>query len=106
MSIRSRMNRTATFLEQITINGGWNEERTQYREACKAPCRLVSLTGRKYLDGRLRDDATHKLFCIVKQPVNTSWIVDIAGRRFSITPPINDAGGGIEHHLEILLKEM
>ena len=104
MSIESRMNKTATLLSPRPVQGGWNQERIQYEEIGKIPCRLVDLSGRKWIDGRARDDATHKLFT-TSALINTEWLIEIDGRRYSIIPPVIDAGGGIRHHIEVLLKE-
>lgn len=106
MSIESRMNDTAIFMEPREIHGGWNEDRTEYAKIGTAPCRLVNLSGRKYHIGKPRDEATHRLFCISGLTISTSWIVEIGRKRYSIIPPVSNAGGGIDHHIEISLKEI
>ena len=106
MSIESRMNKMASFLNPREYQGGWNEERTEYQSIITLPCRLVNLTGRKYFNGRVREEATHQLFCITDIEIDTSWIVEVDEKRYSIVPPVVDAGGGISHHLEIGLKEV
>lgn len=105
MSIRSVMNDIATFLSPAEALGGWDGSEGKYTVEGYAPCRLVTVSGNQFVEGRIRNETTHVLFTVTDLPVEESWIVEIDDRKYQIIPPINDAGGRIGHHLELQLRE-
>lgn len=62
MSIVSRMNALANFYSTEPIKGGWNEERERLKRELSSPCRIMSVSGNKFVDGKIRDEATHRIF--------------------------------------------
>ena len=105
MSIASAMNSICTFLAPAEALGGWDSSEGKYTLEGYAPCRLMTASGRDFIDGRIRNEATHILFVITDLPVEPSWIAEVDGMRFQIVPPVNDAGGRLGHHLELQLRE-
>ena len=105
MSIRSIMNDICTFLSPAEPLGGWDDSRGKYTVEGYAPCRLVTVSGNQFVDGRIRNEATHVLFVITDLPVEASWIAEIGSVKYRILPPLNDAGGRIGHHMELQLRE-
>lgn len=104
MSIESRFNTSATILRFTPSDGSWGSS-DSYEEAGTFPCRLRSLSGSEYRDGKVRGEATHKAYLPAGIPVNTADRIRIGDVVYDIIPPVTDAGGGEGHHLEINLKE-
>ena len=105
MSIHSVMNDIAELLSPAEPLGGWDGSEGKYTVQGYAPCRLITVSGNQFLDGRIRNETTYVLFVETDLPVNTDWIVKVSGTTYQIIPPVNDAGGRLGHHLELQLKE-
>lgn len=104
MSIESLFNTIATILSFTPSDGSWGSVDT-YAADASVPCRLRALSGSEYRDGKIRGEATHKVYLPSGVRINTSDRIGINGIVFDIIPPIYDAGGGADHHLEVHLKE-
>lgn len=104
MSIESLFNATATILSFTPSAGSWGSSDT-YTTGSSVPCRLRALSGSEYRDGKIRGEATHKVYLPAGTPVNTADRISIGGKVYDIIPPITDAGGSAGHHLEVQLKE-
>lgn len=103
MSIESRFNTVATVLGFTPSDGSWGSS-DSYEAVRNVPCRIRALSGSEYRDGKIRGEATHKVY-LSENTVNTADRLMINGKVYDIIPPITDAGGGEGHHLEILVKE-
>lgn len=104
MSIESLFNTSATILTFTASTGSWGSV-DSYTDGSSVPCRLRALSGSEYLDGKIRGEATHKVYLPAGTPVNTADRIRIGGKVYDIIPPITDAGGAAGHHLEVQLKE-
>lgn len=97
------LNRTCSILRP-SRSDGWGGGTSYETIATGVPCRLQPASGREWLDGAVRGEATHRLFLGKGVSVRASDIVDINGTRYDVVPPVADAGGQ-GHHLELALKE-
>ena len=104
MSIESLFNATATILSFTPSDGSWGSA-DSYTAGSGVRCRLRALPGSEYRDGKVRGEATHKVYLPWGTAVTTADRISIDGKIYDIIPPITDAGGGAGHHLEVQLKE-
>lgn len=104
MSIESLFNNSATVLIYTPADGSWGSA-DSYTAGSGVPCRLRALSGSEYRDGKVRGEATHKVYLPSGTAVTTADRISIDGKIYDIIPPITDAGGGAGHHLEVQLKE-
>lgn len=104
MSIESLFNTFASILTFEAADGSWGSS-DSYIETSVVRCRLRALSGSEYRDGKIRGEATHKVYLPAGTAVSTADRIGINGKVYDIIPPITDAGGGAGHHLEVQLKE-
>lgn len=104
MGIEHLFNIPATVLRPAPRSGAWGEAGV-YIEVAVCKCRLVRLSGKEYADGRIRGEATHKAFLPGWVAIQASDRLRVGQTVYDVVPPVDDAGGGLGHHLEALLKE-
>ena len=97
------LNQTCSILRP-SRSDGWGGGTMYETIATGVPCRLQPASGREWLDGAVRGEATHRLFLKEGVDVRSSDIIEICGRRYDVLPPVADAGGQ-GHHIELALKE-
>lgn len=97
------LNQTCSILRPRRSDA-WADEGTAEEVAGNVPCRLQPASGREWLDGAVRGEATHRLFLKEGVDVRSSDIIEICGIRYEVLPPVADAGGQ-GHHIELALKE-
>lgn len=104
MSIESLFNTSATVLRFTSSDGSWGSV-DSYVEAESVPCRIRALSGNEYRDGKIRGEATHKVYLPANAPFDISDRLRINGIVYDVIPPAYNSGGGAGHHLEVCLKE-
>lgn len=97
------LNQTCSILRP-SKSDGWGDKASYEAIATGVPCLLQPASGREWLDGAVRGEATHRLFLGKGVSVRAFDIIDINGIRYDVVPPVADAGGQ-GHHLELALKE-
>lgn len=100
---KDMLNQTCSILRPSRPDG-WGGGTSYETIATGVPCRLQPESGREWLDGAVRGEATHRLFLERGAGVRSSDIIDINGIRYDVLPPVADAGGQ-GHHIELALKE-
>lgn len=104
MSIESLFNTSTTILRFTPSDGSWGST-DSYSDAGSHPCRLRSISGSEYREGKVRGEATHRAYLPAGVSIKTSDRLGINGKVFDILPPVVDAGGGEGHHIEVDLRE-
>ena len=106
MSFRSTLNKSAVIMVFQASNGSWGST-DSFTQGQTLRCRLVSSGGREAeREGMVRAEATHRVY--MEMPASDLKVRDrlmIGTRVFDIVY-INNAAGGIGHHLEIDVKEV
>lgn len=97
------LNQTCSILRPSRPDG-WGGGTSYEVIATGVPCRLQPASGREWLDGAVRGEATHRLFLPSGVDVTDKNVVEVGGKRYQVLPPVSDAGGA-GHHLELSLKE-
>jgi len=102
MSFASRLDKIANILRVIPASGSWGSVDT-LGIAASVACRIQASSGREYINGRIRTEATHLVFM---DPVDlfVTDVLEIEGKRYEVVPPVSDAGGA-GHHLQVWVKE-
>lgn len=103
MSIQKRYNRKCDIHRIIPADGSWGSKPGEQVTA-DIPCRIQVAGGSERWEGKIRGEATHRVYLPKVDVRSSDWLV-IDGVRYDVVPPINDAGGGIGHHLELSVKE-
>ncbi len=103
MSIRKLYNRICEIHRPVPADGGWGSRSRTDVEAT-VPCRIQVAGGTERWDGKVRGEATHRVFMPPFDLRSSDHLV-IDGVRYDIVPPVNDAGGGMGHHLEVDVRE-
>lgn len=97
-------NAYATVLRFRGADGLWGSL-DHYTETGPFPCRIRAVSGREYVDGRVRGEATHRIYLPAGIVVGPMDRIEVLGTVYDVLPPVRDAGGGVGHHLEVDLKE-
>ncbi|MDD7202434.1 MAG: hypothetical protein SPF89_11225 [Sphaerochaetaceae bacterium] len=97
------LNQTCSILRP-SRSDGWGGGTSYEAIASGVPCRMQPASGREWLDGAVRGEATHRLFLKEGVDVRSSDIIEICGIRYEVLLPVADAGGQ-GHHIELALKE-
>lgn len=105
MSIDSRMNAVASILAFHAGSAGWGEG-PGYIQGAVVRCRIQTSSGSEYKDGKVRMESTHRIFLPAGTSVTMKDRIMVGNKTYEIIGPVNDAGGGMSHHLEIDLKEL
>lgn len=103
MSIVRRYNKTCSIHRPTPSDGSWGSSGSE-QVIPNIPCRIQVASGNERWEGKVRGEATHRVFLPVVEIRSSDWL-EIDGVRYDVVPPINDAGGGIGHHLELSVKE-
>lgn len=101
--MQKRYNRTCDIHRPIPADGNWGSV-PGVEVTAGVPCRIQVASGNERWDGKVRGEATHRVFMPMADLRSSDWLV-IDGVRYDIVPPVNDAGGGMGHHLEVDVKE-
>lgn len=104
MSIQSLFNKRAVVLRHVPADPSWGSSDV-YEEEEGIPCRIRAISGSEYKDGKVRAEATHRAYLACNVNLRSSDMIRIDDVDYDILPPINNAGGSMEHHMEIDLKE-
>lgn len=104
MSIESLFNKRATILRHVPADPSWGSSDV-YGEEENIPCRLRTVSGNEYTDGKVRAEATHRVYLTCQIKLDVADMIRIDDIDYDILPPINNAGGAQDHHMEVDLKE-
>lgn len=105
MSLGSRMNSIARILVFQGASQNWGSAGS-YVYGQLVRCRIQTSSGSEYKDGKVRADVTHRIFLPAGTAVTMKDRINVNGVTYEVIGPVNDAGGGMGHHLEIDLKEL
>lgn len=103
MSYDRLLNKTCTILKLRPRTEDWGSVDT-YEESSNVKCRITPLSGREIVNGKEREESTHKVFLPFRVDITASDKIRIEGITYSINPPIKDAAGH-GHHKEIEVYE-
>lgn len=104
MRIDRLFNAHAMVLRFRGADGLWGSA-DHYTEMGPFPCRVRAVSGREYMDGRVRGEATHRIYLPADVAVGSKDRIKVEGVVYDVLTPVRDAGGGVGHHLEVDLKE-
>ncbi len=104
MSIEHLFNKRAVILRHVPADPSWGSSDV-YGEEEDIPCRIRAISGSEYKDGKVRAEATHRVYLACSVKLDPADMIRIDDIDYDILPPINNAGGSVDHHMEVDLKE-
>lgn len=96
------LNNTCRVLKHKASDGSWGSNETWEADA-EYRCRLQPVSSRKYVDGKVRAEATHQLFLPFTEEISARDRIEVDGYIYEIVGTPEDAAGHHDH-LEIYLK--
>lgn len=96
------LNNTCRVLKYKPASEEWGENES-WESGAEVKCRLQPVSSRKYVDGRVRVEATHQLFLPFTDEISSRDRIEVGGLTYEIVGTPEDAAGHHDH-LEIYLK--
>lgn len=96
------LNNSCRILKYKPASEGWGENES-WEEGPDFKCRLQPVSSRKYIDGKVRAEATHQIFIPFTTEIDSKDRIEVDGNVYDIVGVPEDAAGHHDH-LEIYLK--